>query len=52
MENTGGLENDCQVSEEDVEEPSLVFLVSPHVEVVHAEHEVGEDGQHYGHHQH
>ena len=38
------------MTEEDVEKASLVFRFSPHIEMVHGEHQVGDDGQHHGHH--
>ena len=52
VEKTAGLENYRQVTKEDVEEPSLVFRFSPHIEMVHAEHQVGHDGQHHRHQRH
>lgn len=39
------------MTEENVEEPGLVLGFSPHIEVVHRQHQVGSDGQYYGHHQ-
>ena len=39
------LESYRQVTEEDVEEPVLVFRVTSQVEMVQCEHEVNDDGQ-------